>query len=170
MLHGSITDRRDFYHQAMVTSQRGQSNMLPFAYPLEAFEGTQALEILRDSFAAPASTAREIVGDKLGFSSSTCKSRKKILLPDHVYPCFASLFQGDHLGVEFALRSHSLLLENHGLLDPCRRLLGGVPVPAAFAWEALVIDDYFAISVDRICAPAEQSFSSTALEKSPGSL
>ena len=42
LLRGSVTDRRDFYHQAAVTLERAQSNMLPFAYPTEAFVGTQA--------------------------------------------------------------------------------------------------------------------------------
>ena len=36
---------------------------------------------------------------------------------DGLHPCFASLFQGDHLGVEFALQGHEDLLQRHGLLD-----------------------------------------------------
>ena len=35
-----------------------------------------------------------------------------------VFVAFRSLFQGDHLGVEFALRSHEVLLERGGLLIP----------------------------------------------------
>ena len=35
-----------------------------------------------------------------------------------VFVAFRSLFQGDHLGVEFALRSHEVLLGRGGLLIP----------------------------------------------------
>lgn len=39
VLRGSMTDRRDFYHQAKVTPERSQSNMLPFAFPVWIFRG-----------------------------------------------------------------------------------------------------------------------------------
>ena len=34
-IRGSITDRRDFYHQAAVTEERARTNMLPFAFRLK---------------------------------------------------------------------------------------------------------------------------------------
>ena len=36
-LRGSITDRRDFYHQAEVSMARAQSNLLPFEFPRSYF-------------------------------------------------------------------------------------------------------------------------------------
>ena len=161
-LRGSMTDRRDFYHQAKVTPERSQSNMLPFAFPRLDFQGTRALDSFLADRTCPATSQREIVGDRLGFPGQK-PSKKKGILPDTLYPCFASLFQGDHLGVEFALRSHSLLLENHGLLSQETRLLGGHPVPNSMCWDALVIDDYFALSAESIASPPDQGFAWHAL-------
>ena len=66
-----------------------------------------------------------------------------------VYPCFRSLFHGDHLGVEFALSSHATLLEEADLLRPRTRILGGNPFPFGPVYEGLVIDDYFALAVSQ---------------------
>ena len=35
-------DRRDFYHQAEVSVERAQTNLLPFHVPLALFEGSHA--------------------------------------------------------------------------------------------------------------------------------
>ena len=67
--------------------------------------------------------------------------------PGSAFPGFKSLFQGDHLGVEFAFGSHEQLLVDEGLLDPACRLLGH-PVPDGCRLEGLTIDDYFAIGVE----------------------
>ena len=163
MLRGSMTGRRDFYHQACVSKERARTNMLPFAFPLLDFQGTRAFDSFVDSWTLPTSSAREHVGDFLGSESKKPGSKKRAPLPEKVYPCFASLFQGDHLGVEFALRSHSLLLENHGLLAPSTRVLGGHAVPIGCQWDALVIDDYFALGAERLSTPIEQSFAMKAL-------
>ena len=160
---GSVTDRRDFYHQAQVTPERARSNMLPFSYAPETFAGTKAL----DDFCALArqskNLSREVAGDRLGMFGLGKSTRSKNLLHEPLYPCFSSLFQGDHLGVEFALRSHSLLLENHGLLQPSTRILGGQPVPRGPHWDASVIDDYFALGAEPLSTPAEKSFAMTSL-------
>ena len=163
LLRGSVTDRRDFYHQASVTLERAQSNMLPFAYPSKTFVGLQAYTDLQQRLAAEKTCAREVVGDKLGRPRDQSKSKKHPALLAQLHPCFASLFQGDHLGVEFALRSHSLLLENHGLLLPENRILGGLPVPTSGPWDALVIDDYFAFGAEPISSLPEKSFAMKSL-------
>ena len=67
-----------------------------------------------------------------------------------VFVAFRSLFQGDHLGVEFALRSHEVLLERGGLLIPLTRLQGNKPFPIGSRLEALVIDDYFAVGAEPV--------------------
>ena len=41
---------------------------------------------------------------------------------DGYYVGFGSLYQGDHLGVEFALASHDRLLSSKALLVPERRI------------------------------------------------
>eukprot|EP00435_Cladocopium_sp_Y103_P052207 s698_g16.t1 len=156
----SVTDRRDFYHQACVSTERARSNMLPFSYPLEAFEGMTAYDdFLRETFHGKQDRTK--VGD--GFRHANVRSPA---LPERVFPCFKSLFQGDHLGVEFALNGHAVLLERGGLLDKSRRVLGNDLVPKGPAWEALVIDDYFVISAEPNLCPKEDTFAMKALGRS----
>ncbi|CAE7778977.1 unnamed protein product [Symbiodinium sp. CCMP2592] len=64
------------------------------------------------------------------------------------YAAFGTLFQGDHGGVEYATSAHQALLREHGLLHPGSRLLGQHAVPRTPCYEALVIDDYFSLSVE----------------------
>ena len=85
--------------------------------------------------------------------------------PGFLYPCFRSLFQGDHLGVEFALRSHEVLLQDADLLLPSRRLLGHHLVPGGGRWEALIIDDYFCIGAEPVGQSPLNSFAFAALAK-----
>ena len=114
VIRASITDRRDFYLQAAVSDERAVSNMLPFALPTHEFEGTTALADFRKRWNTKADVSREKAGDDL---KNERKRRTKVQPePDALYPCFKSLFQGDHLGVEFALQSHSILLSESGLL------------------------------------------------------
>ena len=56
---------------------------------------------------------------------------------------FASLFQGDHLGVEFAFCSHQNLLEEAGLLKDSQQIRGLHPFPRGPHYSSLVIDDFF---------------------------
>ena len=73
---------------------------------------------------------------------------------DSAYPCFQALFQGDHLGVEFALEGHQNLLIREGLL---KRVQGHLPLPTCYVWEGLIIDDYFVIGPHDPFQPKEQS-------------
>ena len=146
LLKGICTDRKDFYHQAMSTRERSETNCLPFSYPASRFEGELALEDLKEA-ATRFDGRREVIGDGYG------RPKKKALLiseSTEVFPCFASLFQGDHLGVEFALSGHASMLEDVGLLSPQSRVLGRHPFPPGPLWEGLVIDDYFAITAQAV--------------------
>eukprot|EP00435_Cladocopium_sp_Y103_P076199 s154_g81.t1 len=168
MLRGSVTDRRDFYHQASVSPERAVSNMLPFSYPCSFFEGTTALKDLHDRIRAKHGLGREKRGD--GFRNpdldpSLKTRRKSPALPENLFPCFQSLFQQDHLGVEFALKSHMTLLEGVVLLDQATRIQGRFPVPRGPFWDALVIDDYFALSSEPLHMKAEDAFAMRALER-----
>ena len=145
-VRASITDRTDFYHQAQVSESRARSNMLPFAYDEEELIGLQALKTAKEKEiqAKRSRGNRERVGDGFGGPASIESSS-----PGLWYGCFASLFQGDHLGVEFALNSHETLLCDHGLLKRESRLLGKAPFPIGSTFEGLIIDDYFCISKQR---------------------
>lgn len=85
---------------------------------------------------------REAEGDFLGVDQPS------LLLSDDtiVAPCFASLFQGGHLGVEIATEAHAGMLEAYGLLKSPSRLQSGVCLQDDLCVEGLYIDDYFAIS------------------------
>lgn len=160
-LRGTITDRRDFYHQAAVSSSRARSNCLPFAFGRNDLSGLDALEVF-DAIASKKKKQkdREIIGDELGPPQDDGFSPA-----DSLYIGFSSLFQGDHLGVEFALSSHECLLQEEGLLPASQRILGHHPVPDSGCWQALVIDDFFCISSQPVSWPKADSFAFKALAR-----
>ena len=67
-LVASITDRRDFYHQAQVTDERAVSNMLPFAFSEDQLDGCVALDVAKaaEKKASRKKKDRELVGDGFG--------------------------------------------------------------------------------------------------------
>ena len=157
-LLGSVTDRRDFYHQAKVSESRAQSNMLPFSYLLEDFKGTKAYDefLARKAFA-------ERKRDRFEHGDDLRAEKQKVATDGNVFPAFASLFQGDHLGVEFALSSHEHLLREEGILHDSERLLGHHRVPLGKRWTGLVIDDFFAIGAERLSVEKTDSYAFQAL-------
>ena len=147
-LVGAVTDRRDFYHQFSVSFERASTNYLfPFFKAGEVAE-FKAYGALVDGWGSTSKRRRrrEAEGDFLAVD------RPSLVLDDDtlVAPCFASLFQGDHLGVEFATDAHSGMLEAHGLLRPGSRLLAGVCLEDDQCVQGLYIDDFFSISARRL--------------------
>eukprot|EP00438_Fugacium_kawagutii_P004405 Skav208533 [mRNA] locus=scaffold3037:172332:179238:+ [translate_table: standard] len=142
-LRGSLTDRRDFYSQAAVTQERARSNITPFSFSRQELSGTKALRIYDVSLTA-AGCSREAAGDH--FEGAATKTSG---LCEFLYPCFGALFQGDHIGVEYALEAHSTLLMREGLLRREQRLQGHHPAPLTDLWEGLIIDDYFVLGACR---------------------
>lgn len=110
-LRGSITDRRDFYHQISVSLSRSASNMTPFGFSLEELSGCAALEDFIGR-SKKIKYDREIHGDRLG---KTGKLGDEDELDGLLHPCFGAVYQGDHLGVEFALEGHFNLLRRESL-------------------------------------------------------
>lgn len=162
-LLGSITDRRDYYHQAQVSEERAASNMLPFSYPAGTFEDFGAFKEWQAREEKKKKKDRHVQGDGFEAADGLPNHCRGAVRPGYLFPCFRSLFQGDHLGVEYALRSHEVLLQDSNLLHPSRRLLGHHLVPAGPHWEALIIDDYFCISSERIGRDPLNSFAFQAL-------
>ena len=132
-LVGSITDRRDFYHQAKVTDERARSNLLSFSFAEEDLACTDAWESREHE--NPKKKAREVVGDGCEISGSS--SFEHAAKEGMWYPAFGSLFPGDHLGVEFALKAHEDVLQKGGLLKPHRRLQGHALSPLESLLRAL---------------------------------
>ena len=157
-LRCSMTDRRDFYHQARVSMSRARSNMVPFSFPYQKFSGFAAMKIWEEELKGLTCKDRLHVGDGFGGIVEKAWNGEKL------YPCFAALFQGDHLGVEFALEAHQGLLVESGLLHSSTRLENKKPLPFGSVWESLIIDDYFCISSQGKHSPAEQSIAFEKLE------
>lgn len=63
-LIASVTDRRDYYHQAAVSDERARTNMLPFAFTEEELSGCAALDTakLREAESKKLKKNREVVG------------------------------------------------------------------------------------------------------------
>ena len=121
---GYCSGRKDFYHQFMVTEERASTNLLAFSYDGEEL-GSEVL-------------ARSPV---LWEEASPAESL------DRLTPCFRSLYQGDHMGVEFALAAHASLLKYGGALPSHTVLLNHRAFPMGDTVQALVIDDLVGLSV-----------------------
>ena len=163
-LIGCVSDRRDFYHQAEVTRERAFTNMLPFAFDATSFAGSPEIEELYGIIREP--VERERHGDFLGLPWR--RNRKSVLCRgglEKVYASFKSLFQGDHLGVEYALQSHSSLLQGVGLLDEGTVILRNHLFPEGPVWQGLVIDDFFTLSREKITAPPASAASVALLHR-----
>ncbi|CAE7212203.1 unnamed protein product [Symbiodinium natans] len=145
---GFVSDRKDFYHQAQVTAQRAQSNSLCFDFSREELAGTGALASLLTSAADNLSLGnkrRQAAGEGLGGLCDQTFHPRTILAASSFTPGFASLFQGDHLGVEYALESHSQFLVSSGALKEDLWLRNHHPLLLAHTWEALFIDDFVTV-------------------------
>ena len=160
-LRCSITDRRDFYHQAHVTDERARTNMIPFSFSVSELAGFRALEIYKEELQRKKGERKEraLAGDRLGMKS------KEINGGSCLFPSFGALFQGDHLGVEFALEGHQNLLKREGLLIAERRLQGGEAFPLDHLVEGLIIDDFFVIEEVDKNMPKEQTNCFLLLQK-----
>ena len=142
-----LSDRKDFYHQFRVPPSRARANALWPPFDLDEFQGTQAYaKLLADHAASKTKKPREAVGDFLGGDHANSGGKH---LPAKVYACFASVIQGDHLGVEIATQSHRNMLRSRGLL------CGEEEITSTFrdrCLQGLIIDDFFSVSVEDLPA------------------
>ena len=167
-VRGSITDRRDFYHQAEVTVERARTNMLPFAFERSDLSSTAAFGdfLLEDEGKKRKKYDRKKHGDGFHLPGLRDQTWPTGFGGSKIYAGFKTLFQGDHLGVEFALQGHEGLLRQGGLLRDELRLRGHHPVPPGLSWEGLIIDDYFAIGAEPVGSDPLNSFAARALSQS----
>ena len=143
LLAGCSSDRRDFYHQAAVSRARAFTNLMPFSFDPNLFADSPALACLQKEVSQR--RTRETHGDDYEKVAQKSDRRKKIT---EVYGGFSSLFQGDHLGVEYALDSHAGALQAGGLLNDKETVYRNCPFPQGPVWQGLVIDDFFAVSLE----------------------
>ena len=142
-LVGSVTDRRDFYHQFWTTNERSSMNAMHPVLRASQLEGLDAYQVFCEDFPTRRKkVSRAEVGDFLDG-----RPRPLLVGPDApVVACFGALFQGDHLGVEFACDAHSNFLVHHGLLKDASRLRSSACLVSDEEVQGLVIDDFFVLS------------------------
>eukprot|EP00438_Fugacium_kawagutii_P001143 Skav218134 [mRNA] locus=scaffold759:371388:377624:- [translate_table: standard] len=131
--------------------ERAFCNMVPFSFSADSLRDLKAFDEM--IAARPKRFKREEHGDRLAMRKLDLKKPCSPVL----YGAFSSLFQGDHLGVEYALESHANMLKTGGLLQEGAEILRGKPLPKGPLYEGLVIDDYFAISCEAASTPVQQS-------------
>lgn len=136
------TDRRDFYHQFLATTNRTLSNTVGPRLPISFLQDTVAFSDFK-SRAGQKKPDRSVLGDQLGASKRQNFSKCH---DGYCMASFRSVFQGDHAGVEIATDAHVGLLQSVGLLREESRIVSGRPFYGEGLCEGLVIDNYFAIS------------------------
>eukprot|EP00435_Cladocopium_sp_Y103_P047077 s582_g13.t1 len=176
-----VSDRKDYYHQLWCTTARSQSNAVGPSVHKELLRDTKAYSafMLQSSLAKRAH--REVRGDDLhSFSLHPGESPYGEYLPsDNLWVCFASVLQGDHAGVEIATSAHEQWLQYYNLLDEHSRLVASRSLRSSSLLQGLVIDDYFAVSVEEVSTKncdstaagcynrSQQAYSSAKLLGSP---
>ena len=159
-LVGCASDRKDFYHQARVTRERAVSNIVPFSFAADEAKEMKPWADMIGVVSAP--TSRERHGDRLGLPPRCILAEKGI---SAVRFGFKSLFEGDHLGVEYALSSHTELLKRWGLLDETTTIYRHHVFPRPPLWQGLVIDDFFSVSTELSAVPNHLAKSVGLLEQ-----
>ena len=142
LLVGSITDRRDFYHQFQISDEKASLNCTFPKFKLKDFIKSKAYGKFSEKFLVKKKYDRARRGDLLHGSGA----HQQYGDDPTVVACFGAIFQGDHLGVELATDAHVNLLGSAGLLLPHSRLRSDYPIAGDRLVDGLVIDDYFSIS------------------------
>ncbi len=157
LLVGAVTDRRDFYHQMAVSWERSTTNFLLPGFPAGDFRDMGAYAELVKDFGKKKSGGREAFGDYLGDRGALPETRGGLLVEDSslVVPCFASMFQGDHLGVELASEAHAGMLSSEGLLQEASRLRADRALVKDEVVQGLYIDDFFVVSREDVSSWSE---------------
>ena len=154
----SITDRKVYYHQLAITESRALYNTVGPPVPKKDVDKTLAFALL-SSAQKRRRYSRTLEGDNLGSGGRVrrCHASYCHLPEGSVWVSFNSVLQGDHAGVEVATAAHTGLLQSYGLLDDGRRLQANRPLRSSTECQGLVIDDFFALSVEDRGTPPEMS-------------
>ena len=153
-LYISCSDRKDFYHQVWSSERRSLTNSLGPPLPAEWLTETKAYGAYCLKYSKKKYN-RSAHGDRLGMGLPVFEKAGNA----NLRVAFSSILQGDHGGVEFATASHEQLLKSHGCLDFTTRALASRPLFDPKVADGLVIDDYFAVSVEKHQTPKENTTS-----------
>ena len=139
-----ITDRKDFYHQFWVSDCKAIGNSLGPKVHISHVEQCPSYATFANRYATRNKRYdRSKHGDRLGHQPSALSDK------EHCFVAFKSILQGDHCGVDIATDAHTSVLQERGLLHPDSSLIATRPLVSQNLCQGLVIDDFFAISVER---------------------
>ena len=139
-----ITDRKDFYHQFWVSDCKAIGNSLGPKVHISHVEQCPSYAAFANRYATRNKRYdRSKHGDRLGHQPSALSDK------EHCFVAFKSILQGDHCGVDIATDAHTSVLQERGLLHPDSSLIATRPLVSQNLCQGLVIDDFFAISVER---------------------
>jgi len=145
-----VSDRKDFYHQFKVSHQRAATNALWPPIRAADLAKTRAFAAWSQRNLKRKAYDRIIHGDLFGSSDKTINNRRLAEVPALLQGCFASVPQGDHLGVEFAVDSHRGLLKSVGLLKDSDELRADRFFKGDRLVSGLVIDDFYTVSIEPV--------------------
>ena len=157
----SISDRRDFCHQLKISPEKALGNTIGPAVPISLVEETTAYALWAAQKKDRQRYHRLRHGDML---AEPVDGGLLVPPPDHVWIAFNSVLQGDHVGVEVATAAHTSLLQKYGLLDDLSQLIASRPLRSSGMCQGLVIDDFFAVSVESLKTPPAESQSAKAFK------
>eukprot|EP00435_Cladocopium_sp_Y103_P061685 s1586_g23.t1 len=154
----SISDRKDYYHQLKVTKRKAICNTLGPGLPSSWLEELDAYGVFLLESAKKRRYDRLRDGDLLGSKfQRRCQKDQ-----DTVWVAFNSVLQGDHCGVDIATEAHTQLLQSYGLLSSAIQLTADKPWRHESQVQGLVIDDFFAVSVEDRSVREDQTEASKA--------
>ena len=150
----SVSDRKDFYHQIGCTPAKARCNTIGSLSAAD-LEGLKAFNIfLQQSALKKYNRLRD--GDRLGWPKSVGLPFSNGS-PSTFQVAFRGILQGDHGGVEFATAAHRQLLRNHGVLQEDEEITSRRASRSLQCMQGLVIDDFFAVSVESSTSLPEAS-------------
>ena len=156
-----ISDRKDYYHQIFSTASRTSTNAVGPAVPLELLKDTDSYLQFGVLSSLTRRRHRLEAGDALhdfgAWHPGECSSVEP-LPSGHAWVCFS--------GVEIATDAHQQWLKKFGLLDDDSRLLSSRCLRSNRLLQGLVIDDFFAASVEEKGCANEDSLASKCYKTS----
>ena len=155
-----ITDRKDFYHQFWTSRRKALANTVGPGIPCHLVDRCDSYALF-SLVSSRRRYNREKHGDMLHGAQAGVG-----LDPHLCHIAFRSILQGDHFGVDIATESHMQLLQSGGLLQPDSTLIATSPLRSPTLCQGLVIDDYFAISVESVGAHPSSSEALRSYQKS----
>ena len=147
------------------TDERTSANALHPVMLAADLKDTQAFTAYCSDFGRPKKVGRGMRREKLGDFLHGKPTALLVGENEPVVACFKALFQGDHLGVDFACDAHARMLWQGGLLEDGFRLQSDRAIVGDSIVGGLVIDDFFTVSRENVNVSADDVYPRSASER-----